>query len=81
MSPFSRAGCGAVVGLRDTEVGEHEPSVRTEKQVRRLHVTVDDAGVVHGRQGGEQLQAERGHHRRREPAPATEEIVEGAVPW
>jgi hypothetical protein len=43
------------------EVGEHHPAVGGEQHVLRLHVAVQHAGRVRGRQGGEHSQADPGH--------------------
>lgn len=79
MSPFFRAGWALSAVSAMPKSVSTQPAVRAEEQVRRFHVAVHDSGVVDRGQGGEQLQAERGHGRRWEPAPATEEVPEGAT--
>ncbi len=53
---------------RQAEVGDLDPAVVGEQDVLRLHVTVQDAGVVGGREGGEHRldhrQGPGGRHRR-----------------
>src|SRR3954468_23949381 len=45
---------GLPTDLRDAEVAQRHLALPTEKQVGRLHVTVHDAGLVHGPECGEQ---------------------------
>ena len=61
-SPFTRAGCAGSPSLDSAmpkSMSTSRPSGPSSK-VGRLYVTVDDAGVVHGAERGEELQADRG---------------------
>jgi hypothetical protein len=50
---------------------QHRSPVLAEHHIRGLDVAVHDTGRVHGAQRGEQLQAQRGDHRRRQSTPAS----------
>jgi hypothetical protein len=78
-SPFTRAGCAGSPSLDSAmpkSMSTSRPSGPSSK-VGRLHVTVDDAGVVHGADRGEELQADRGDDAWRQRAPAAEQIGHG----
>ena len=76
-----RAGqVGLVEDLGDAEVGDEDPAVVGQQDVRRLHVAVDDARLVGAREGGGDLGADVHDLDRVEPAPFVEELPAGCGP-
>ncbi len=56
-----RCGQGRAVGrLGDPEVGEDDPAVGTEQDVGRLHIAVQDAGLVRSGERGQHAQSDPG---------------------
>ena len=60
----------------DPEVGQLHPAFGRQQHVARLHVAVDDAGVVRRVQGVGQARAEQDRLVDLQPAPAVEQLAE-----